>query len=218
MRRLLELQDYVTLQHVRHLLTQSLVYNLLFVYHSWYNLQVEPFLLHDDLSATADLAILLVRASFALALATGLLGLYLHEAHILRHPNHALAFTLWACLCLAAFSSTALASRTVDVSAHIELLKHACVELLERNFHVNFTLRPLHPIVTTSLVPLDLILALLIVDLPLGLVCQHFVGSIYLRELLCSIFITWILIRVILKRSLPEGLLDLRCVSFSAHL
>ena len=131
-----------------------------------------------------------------MALATGLLRLYLHEAHILHHSNHALAFALWTGLCLAAFSAAALASRTVDVSAHIELLEHACVELLKSNFHVDFTLRPLHPIVTTSLVPLHLILALLIVDLPLGFVCQHFVGTIYLRELLGSLFISWVLIRV----------------------
>ena len=67
------------------------------------------------------------------------------------------------------------------------------VQFLKSYREINFVLRALHTIVTSSLVTFDFIFALLIIDLTLDIVGQHLVSPVNLCELLCSFLVARVL-------------------------
>jgi hypothetical protein len=113
---LLESKDDVTLEHVQHLLSLSFEFNLVAARHASLYLHDELFTFLDDSLALAVLAVLGVNLAFALALATRLLSLELHEAHVNELNCDTLSFTFRAGLAITTLGPAPLALRAVHVA------------------------------------------------------------------------------------------------------
>ena len=172
-RLLLQYDNNIALQHVRHLFTLSLIHHLLVIGGSLGDVNYESLGFTDDLPAPTRRTVLLICASLALALVTGLLHLHLHEPHVLNDLHHARALALGTRLGFASFSSASLALTAVYVPADGHLLVDPIVQLLKSDFQVYFILRSFHAIVSTSLVAFYLILSLSVIDLSLDIVSEH---------------------------------------------
>ena len=106
-----------------------------------------------------------------------------------------LALTLRASLGFAALGTGALALFAVDVPVYVKVLRGSNIELLEAHREVNLVLWSLHALIAATLVALNLVLALLVVDLPLLIVGEHFVRSVDFGELLSCFFITYLQVK-----------------------
>ena len=188
---LLEHHDNVTLQHVWHLLTLTFKDNFFIISHAFLDVHGECLRLHHNFLSFALFAILLINSALTLTLWTWLLHLHLHEAHILHDLHHTLSFAILACFSLSSFGSAAFALLTVYVSLDGEVFLDAHIQLFERHSEVKSILGAFHSVAATPFISFDFLLALLIVNLTLSIICQHFEGSVDPSELLCSFLVTY---------------------------
>lgn len=191
MRLLFQNHNDVALQHVRYLLSLALIDYLLAISHTFHDVNNELFLLHDNLATAALTTVLLVCAALTAAFVTRLLHLNLHEAHVLKHLDLSLALALRASLGFAAFGAGALALFAVDIPVYVKVLGGSHIELFETHREINLVLGSFHALITAALVALNLVFALLVVDLPLLIVGEHLVRSVDFGELLSCFFITY---------------------------
>ena len=198
MRLLFEYHYDIALKHVWNLLTLAFEYNFFFVHHSFVDVNCECLRFLYYLLAPTFVAVLLVDSSLTFASLAWLLHLHLHETHILHYFDHSLSIALVASFCLATFSTATLAFITVDVPLDGNFFNDSVVQFLQSYREINFVLRALHTIVTSSLVTFDFIFALLIIDLTLDIVGQHLVSPVNLCELLCSVLVARVFVRVVL--------------------
>jgi uncharacterized membrane-anchored protein YitT (DUF2179 family) len=87
---------------------------------------------------------------------------------------------------------------------------HAIVQFLKSSFNCDLAIRPLLPIVAATLEPLDFLFTLLVVNLPLGLIAEYFVGTRNLCKLAGCLFIARVLVWVIEQTLLAVSTLDFR--------
>ena len=186
------------MEHVGYLLTNAFVHNLLTVSHALRDVNIENLWLLNNFLSFAQVAVLLIDSTFALALITRLLHLHLHESHILDHFDLTSSFTLSTILRLSAFSATALAFAAVDVPLDRELFLSSIVYFLKGNFQVELVFRALHAVVSSPFVTFNFIDALLVVNLTLGVVKEHFLSPVDLGELLSCFFITRVFVGMVL--------------------
>ena len=105
--------------------------------------------------------------------------------------HSALSITLLALFGLATLGTAALTLPAVNIPFDREVFLNAIVELFQRDTEIKLVLGALLPIAAPALVPVNLILTLLVIDLALRIICQHFQRSVNPCELLCSILITY---------------------------
>ena len=92
---------------------------------------------------------------------------------------------------LSTFSAASLALLTVYVSLDRKVFLDAVVKLVQRDSELKLVFGPFHSIAATPLIPINLVLALLIIYLPLCIISQYLERSVESRELLCSVLITF---------------------------
>ena len=188
---LLESNNDVALEHVWYLLSLTLEDYLLPVCHSLRDVYLESFWLHLDFAPLASGTVFLIGAPFTFAFIARLLHLHLHKAHVLDNFDLSRALALWTGLGFAALSTRTFAFGAVDVPLHCEFLANAIVQFVKGHLKADFALWPLHPIVASALVSLDLVLALLIINLFLNFVSENLMSSVDLCELLSRILIAY---------------------------
>lgn len=105
--------------------------------HALVDVDLEHFLLRDDLAATASLALVLVVDDLAspAALVARLLELLNHRAHLAESDLDTTAGAGITCLDGTLFSTFAVALDTNDVAGEGELCRLALVEVLERDMY-----------------------------------------------------------------------------------
>ena len=152
---------------------------------------MESLGLEHDFLTSASRTVFFIGATLASTLVTGLLHLHLHESHVLSHRHRALSIALGTGLCFASFSTRAFTLGTVDISLNLDLLLYSVVEVFERDLELELVLWSLSSVVTPTLVPFNLILALLVVNLAFYVICQYLFRPADLTELLSSLFVTY---------------------------
>ena len=103
----------------------------------------------------------------------------------------ALSIALCTLFGLSTFGTAALALLAVNIPFHGEVFLNAIVELFECDAELKLVFWALLSIAAPALVPVNLVLTLLVIDLALRIIAQHLQRPVYSCELLCSILITY---------------------------
>lgn len=172
MRLLLDCKNYVTLDHVGHLLAHLFKLDGVAILHASLHINTEQLLFVHQPASPAVRTLFCECFALALTLGALLLHFHLHHAHVDPLRGLPSALTLLADLHLAALSASALTLAAIHLAIDVEVRVSPVVQLLESGFDRQFLRGSFLPAVLISslLEPINLIEALLVVDLAFGLV------------------------------------------------
>ena len=184
-------ENDIALNHVRNLFSHLFEFDCVASFHAPLHIDTKQLLLVHESPTAAVRALFRECFPFTLALGTLLLHFHLHHAHVNSLRCLASAFTLITNLHLSAFSACTLAFTAVNLAIDVEVRLSPDVQLLKRGLNSKLLSGAFLTSVLVSALfeSLNLIDALLVVNLPFGLVGQHFIGSGHFGEFRCGVLV-----------------------------